>query len=140
MTADIITVGHIMFLEEIADMYKDPAIYIGLLTDTALRGYKRPIMDFRDREYIVRHIRVEKVGRNCIVGVWKQTSLNPYKNMKKLRVSAIGSGDGFEQIEISAAKKLGCKLVNIQLPIENKGQKYYSSTAIKQKIKNRRKL
>jgi len=98
MTCDILTAGHIMFLEEIRKKYKHPIICVGLLTDKALKGYKDTIMSYKDRKYIVENLKpVDKVI--------PQDTLNPYDNLIKTGCMAIASGDGWEDEELKGIKK-----------------------------------
>ena len=133
MTMDLITVGHIKVLEWLRD-YKHqshPQIIIGLLTDKALKGYKKNIVPFEERRYIVetlaRGIRT-KFNMPCC-WVVPQDSLNPYKNLKKYKAVILASGDGFEKVEKEAAKKLGVKLLKIDFP------KTWATSKLKKKIR-----
>lgn len=132
-TMDLVTVGHIKCLEWLRDYKKQihPLIYIGLLTDKALRGYKKTVVSYKDREYIVKAIAngiQTKCGLPC-VWVVPQDSLNPYKNLKKYKAVILASGDGFEKVEKEAAKKLGVKLLKIDFP------KTWATSKLKKKIR-----
>lgn len=151
MTLDIVTPGHIKFLEAIRNRYKHPIIVVSLLTDKALEGYKTPVMLYKDREYIARML-------NLVDEVIPQDSLNPYDNLIRTGAMAIASGDGWEESELKAIEKwidyhkkdkeiiekeVGEEMeerlwkphvLNIKLEEEKKGQKLYSSSFIKQKI------
>ena len=135
-TCDLITPGHIKCIEWLRDYKKQkhPRIIVGLLTDKALKGYKKCVMSFKDRKYILDAIAEgirDRWGLHC-VEVVPQDSLNPYKNLKKYHPAMIASGDGFEPEEIKAAQRAKCQLLNIKLQGEQK--KRYSSTQLKQKI------
>lgn len=127
---DILHPGHIKCLEWLRDYKKQehPLIIIGLLTDKALKGYKKSVMSFEDRKYILDHIFIPKYGFNTI-SVIPQDSLNPSENLKKLNAVAIASGDGWEKEELEAIKRFKLRKINIKLP------KIWSSTKIKEKIK-----
>lgn len=120
ISARLLTRGHIEAIEWLRD-YKDqkhPFIHIGLLTDKALKGYKKPIMKFKDRlkilETVANGIR-DKWGYHC-VWVHPQNSLDPSENIKKLRPVAIASGDGWEHCELKAIKKFKLLKIDIKLP------------------------
>lgn len=137
MSADILTGGHIKCIEWLRDYQhqKHPSIIIGLLTDKALKGYKKNVVPFKDRKYILDVIAEgirDRFGSHC-VRVVAQDSLNPYNNLKEYKAVMLASGDGFEPEEIKAAKKAKCQLLNIKLKGEKKS-KLYSSTNIKKKI------
>jgi len=131
MSADILTPGHIKCLEWLRDYQsqKHPSIYIGLLSDKALEGYKKTIVSYKDREYIMEAIArgITKWGISCAYVV-KQDSLNPVENIKKYKCVAVASGDGWEPEELEAIKKLGLLKIDIDFP------KKWSSTKIKEKI------
>ena len=151
MTADILTAGHIKFLEQIRERYKHPQIIIGLLSVKALRGYKKTIVPYEDREYILKNLKQ-------VDEVVKQDDLNPYSNLIKTRAMAIASGAGWEKRELKAIEKwiryhrkakekiekeVGEKMedrmwkphtLNIKLKGEGK-KKLYSSSAIKKLCK-----
>lgn len=136
-TCDIVTPGHIECLEWLREYQgqNNPIIIIGLLTDAALKGYKEPVMPFKDRlkimETIANGIR-NRFGHTCCMVV-PQRSLDPTNNLRKYKPGVIASGDGWEPIELEAAEKTGCKAINIRLPGENK--KKYSSSKIKALLK-----
>ncbi len=121
MTADILHAGHIKslrWLDEQCDF-----LVVGLITDEGLKGYKKPIMPYKDRKIILDELR-------CVHKVVPQNSLSPEENIKKYRPDAIASGDGWEPAELSVIKKYKLKVIDI----ENGPWKRYSSTAIKKKI------
>jgi glycerol-3-phosphate cytidylyltransferase-like family protein len=123
MTANILTVGHIKCLDWLA---RRGLVTVGLLTPKALKGYKKEIVPFKDRKYILDTI------ISCVAGarLVAQDSLNPSDNLKKYQCTHIASGDGWEKEELIAAKKLGVVTLDIKLKGEN-GKKKYSSTQIK---------
>jgi len=131
MTAQIITKGHIKCLEWLRD-YKHqlhPLITIGLLTDKALKGYKKCIVPYRDRKYVLETIAngIRKGDCRCI-HVVPQSSLDPSENIKKYKPVAIASGDGWEKEELEAIKKFNLIKIDIKLP------KKYSSSLILKKL------
>lgn len=114
MTANILTPGHIKCLEYLSEMGD---VIIGLLTKKALLGYKKEMVSFNDRKFILEHLGYSVVAQN---------SLNPERNLKKYMCTHIASGDGWEQEEIEAIKKLNIQVINIKLKGE-KSKKYSSS-------------
>lgn len=121
MTADIITPGHIMsirWLEQRCD-----ELIVGLLTDEALEGYKKNVVPFEDRLFILQALAKHVVP---------QRSLSPEENIKKYQPDAIASGDGWEKEELEVMEKYQIADVSIDIPKE------HSSTAIKNRIKAQR--
>lgn len=116
MSARVLTPGHIKAIEQ---LWKKDYVLVGLLTAKAMKGYKKEIVPFKDRKFIL-----EKLGVRLVA----QDSLDPFYNLKKYKATALASGDGFEPCEKEAAKKLGIKLINIKLRGEKK--KKYSSSKI----------
>lgn len=112
MTCNILTKGHIKCLEKLS---KKGKIVVGLLTSKALEGYKKERMPFKDRKYILQSLKI----RSTVV---PQNSLNPEKNIKKYKCSAIASGDGWEPEELQVIKDLGLTIINIK-----SGEKLHSS-------------
>ena len=112
MTATILVVGHIRLLKK---LLKKGEVIIGLLTDKALKGYKKCDVSYKDRYEVLYEL-----------GLWtkivSQETLDPYKNLKKYRCTHLASGDGFEPIEKESAKKLGVKLLEV-----NSGSSIHSS-------------
>lgn len=125
MTVDVLTVGHIRVIKQLA---MQDELMIGLLDEDALKGYKKVSMSFKDRKEIIESIKwADKVVR--------QSSLNPYKNLIKYKITHIASGDGWEPEELAAIKKAGCEKLDVRLEDEREGQKFYSSSRVKRKIK-----
>lgn len=125
MTADILHPGHlksIRWLERRCD-----CLLIGLITDKGLKGYKKPIMPFKDRFFMLDGL----WGKN--INIIGQDSLNPEKNIKKYRPDSIASGDGWEKEELKVIKKYHLGVINIK----NKSWMGYSSSALKKKIRER---
>ena len=124
-TCDIITAGHIRVFRQLA---RSDELIVGLLDEKALQGYKDVVMPYDDRKEILEAI-------HWIDEVVRQSSLNPYENLIKYKITHIASGDGFEPEELKAIKKAGVSIINIKLP--NETTKLYSSTKIKSKIKRK---
>jgi len=134
MSCRILTPGHIRCIKWLRD-YKDqqhPAIYIGLITDKGMKGYKDPIVPFKDRleimETVANGIR-DRFSMPCVYVV-PQDSLDPTENIKKYKPVAIASGDGWEKCELKAIKKYKLLKIDITLP------KKHSTTDIINKCKN----
>jgi cytidyltransferase-like protein len=123
MTADIITPGHIRFIKK-CHHYGD--VVIGLLTDHAVKGYKKIIMTYLERCEVLDAVKWVK-------SIVPQNGLYCYTNLMKCQANYLASGDGFDPKEIEAAKNAGCKLLNIKLAGEKNGKKW-SSTNIKKRI------
>lgn len=121
MTVNILTAGHIRCLEYLAER---GFVTIGLLTDGALKGYKPVIMPFEDRKFIMETVACAYNN----IRVVPQESLNPIKNLRRFAYTHLASGDGFEQVELDAIKKLGLKKIEIRLPHEH--QKSYSASRV----------
>lgn len=120
MTADLIHVGH---LNAIRHCLKQGELYIGLLTDTAIKEYRgaRPIIPYKQRKEMLSSL----IYKFTLV---PQDSIDPYKNLVKYGIDVVASGDGFEKSESDSAKKAGCSLFNF--PYCNK----QSTTKIKDTI------
>ena len=127
MTADILTCGHIKCLEF---LLKKGNIYIGLLTDEALIGYKKNVVPYKERFYVLETIAMALGG----IEIVPQKSLNPTNNIKKLGCKFIASGDGWEKEELNTIKKL--KLIPMDIKLQNEKGKKWSSSKIKEKIKS----
>jgi len=120
MTAEIITGGHVGVLKQLA---RQAELIVGLLDEEALKGYKECIVSFEDRKEILEAIR----------WTWKvvrQSSLDPYENLIKYKITHVASGDGWEKEEFEAIKKAGCKIINVKLDGEK--EKSYSASKIKE--------
>lgn len=124
MTANILTVGHIKVLEKLRD---EGFVTIGLLTPKALKGYKKEVVPFEDRKYILETVAMA-LGN---IDVVPQDSLDPTENIKRYKCDAIASGDGFEKEELAAIKKLKIEAINVRLRGE-KTKTYSSSKILKQ--------
>ena len=125
MTCNILTIGHIKCLEQLTDI---GFVTIGLLTGKALRGYKKELMPYENRKYILETIGLA-LGDVVVVA---QNSLNPLSNLRRYHSTILASGDGFEPIEQLAIDKLKLKTINIKLKGE-KNKKYSSSKIWKKK-------
>lgn len=123
MTCNILTPGHIKVLEQLVSEI-DNEVVVGLITSRGLKGYKKEITPFNDRRYILEVI-AQALG---YIEVVAQDSLDPTENIKKYKCDSLASGDGFEEVELQAIKKLGLKKINIKLKGEKKKQ--YSSSKI----------
>ena len=110
MTAEILHRGHIECLQWLSK-YTD-WVMIGLLTDNALRGYKKCGVKWEDRRFILDHIQVS----DLLITIVKQDDLNPYYNLLKYKPDYIASGDGWEKEELKAIKDTNVKILNIDLP------------------------
>lgn len=121
VSARVLTVGHIKCLEY---LNKKGFVTVGLLTAKAMKGYKDEIVPYKDREYILETI-AYALGNIQIV---PQDSLDPTTNIKEWDCTALASGDGFEEVERKAIKKLKLEVINIKLKGEK--QKQYSSSKI----------
>jgi glycerol-3-phosphate cytidylyltransferase-like family protein len=111
VTCNILTPGHIKCFEFLA---QEDELVVGLLTSKALKGYKKELVPFADRKFILESL-------DTPMKVVPQDSLDPLDNLKKYGCDAMASGDGFEDIEREAMKKL-----KIKLPGE-RGKKYSTS-------------
>lgn len=83
-------------------------VVIGLLTSKALKGYKKELMPYKDRLYILNEL------DNLWTLIVPQDSLDPSANIRKYNCTAIASGDGWEPKEEEAIKKLGIKKINVK--------------------------
>lgn len=130
MSARILTAGHIRCLEYLNKM---GFVYIGLLTAKALEGYKKEIVPYEDRAYILETIAMA-LGN---IDVVPQDSLDPTENLKRYKCDAIASGDGWEPSEERAIRKLKIKRIDIRLRGE-KGKKYSSTKILDEYTSNKR--
>lgn len=119
LTCNILTKGHIRALEILSKL---GFIKAGLLTAKALKGYKKELMPYEDREYILKTI-AKAIGNIKVV---PQDSLDPTENIKLHKCSAIASGDGWHKKELKAIKKLKLKIINF-----NTGDTLHSSDIYK---------
>lgn len=103
MSANVLVKGHIVMLKK---LYAKGDVVIGLLTSKALKNYKKEVVPYVERKYIL-----ENFFNNIVV---PQDSLDPSKNIKKYSCDAIASGDGWEKSEIAAIKKLGIKKIDVK--------------------------
>lgn len=121
VTCNILTKGHIKCLEKLSKL---GFVTVGLLTEKALKGYKKELMPFNDRKYILETIAIA-IGNIDIV---PQESLNPSSNVRKYKCDTIASGDGWEKSELEAIKRLKIKQLDIR-----SGCEIHSSDVIKRK-------
>lgn len=124
MSCDILTPGHIMALEYLAF---EGNVIIGLLTEKALKGYKKTVVPYKDRKFILEHLSTPRV-----LMVVPQDSLDFSENIEKYHCDTVASGDGWEKEELAVIKKYKLKTINIKLKDER--TKLYSSSKIKQRI------
>lgn len=127
VSCSILTVGHIKCLEYLTCQGD---VIIGLLTDNALKGYKKSIVPFEDRKYILETI-VMAVGNSSVVS---QETLDPTDNILAYGCDSIASGDGWEEKELKAIEELKIERIDVQLKNEKKGEKKYSSSSIIKKL------
>lgn len=121
MSCRILTAGHIKALEA---LNKIGFVIVGLLTAKALEGYKKEVVPYKDRLYILETIAMALGG----IDVVAQDSLDPTKNLKAYQCGALASGDGFEEVELLAIAKL--KLAKIEIKLKGEKTKLYSSSKI----------
>ena len=121
MTVNVLTPGHIKVLEI---LNKQGWVTVGLLTSDALKGYKKERMPYEDRKYVMDTVAMA-LGH---IDVVPQDSLDPTSNIKKHGCTALASGDGFEDVELAAIKKL--KLERIDVKLKGEKIKRYSSSKI----------
>jgi hypothetical protein len=119
MTCNLLTVGHIKCIEYLAER---GFVTVGLLTSKALKGYKKEIMPFEERKYILDTIAAAISDMRVI----PQNSLNPASNLRGYGYTHLASGDGFERVELNAIKRFGLKKLDIKLKGE-KTKKWSSS-------------
>lgn len=120
MTCNILTAGHIKCLKWLSK--RGDVVVVGLLTAEALRGYKKELVPFEDRLFILNHLDIPKII------VVPQLSLNPEQNVLKYNCDSIASGDGWEPVELDFIKRYNIKQIDVRL--EGETTKQYSSTAI----------
>lgn len=120
MSARVITPGHIKCLEY---LIQKGSVVVGLLTKEAMKGYKKEIVPYKDRKFILENLRFN-------FNIVPQKTLDPSANIKKYKCDAIASGDGWEKKEVEAMEKLKLTAINIKLPNE-KTKKYSSSKLLK---------
>jgi len=123
MTASLVTPGHIKCLKYLVNKGE---VYIGLISDKGLEGYKPVIVPYEERRFVMKTI-AQAIGNTVVV---KQDSLSPVDNLKKYFCDALASGDGFEDSELEAIEKLKLKKINIRFKGE-KEKKFSSSRIIK---------
>lgn len=119
VSARVLTPGHIRCIDHLAAKGK---LVVSVLTAKALKGYKKEVVPFKDRMFIIERV---TCSDDLVV---PQNSLDPTNNLKKYKCTHIASGDGWEPVELEAIKKLGVILIHIKLP--NEVHKKYSSSVI----------
>lgn len=119
MTGDLFHIGHLRAIKQCA---KYGLVFVGLLTNRALKGYKPPtIIPYWERKELI----------DSIKGVYKvvpQHSLNMKNNLLAYNINLVASGDGFEPAELEAIKEAKCE------PLEINYYPYQSTTKIREKI------
>lgn len=121
MSCRIITAGHIKVLETLRSR---GCVTVGLLTGKALKGYKKEILPFAQRKYILETIAMA-LGNIEIVA---QDSLDPSENVRKYGATALASGDGFEEVELKAIKKYKLEKIDVRIEGERGKTKLYSAS------------
>lgn len=119
MTCNVLVPGHIKALEKLSKM---GFVTVGLLTPEAMKGYKAELMPYKDREYILETV-AYAIGN---IDVVPQKSLDPSDLIKRFKITALASGDGFEECELRAIKKFKLKRIDL-----NSGHKLHASELIK---------
>lgn len=128
MSADMIHPGHLNIIKEASKLGD---VIIGLLTDTAIAGYKRlPTLKFEQRKEIIENIK----GVSEVVA---QRELDYSVNLRKLKPDYVVHGDDWKkgvqaqtrQRVIDTLKEWGGKLVEVPYT------KGISSTQLNQSIK-----
>ncbi len=121
MTCSILTPGHIRCLGYLTSI---GFVTIGLLTSKAMKGYKKEIVPYKDRKYVLDTVALALED----IDVVPQDDLDPRTNLLLYDCTHLASGDGFEKDEIEAAKWCGVDLINIKLRGEKK--KKWSSSRV----------
>ena len=124
MTVNILTPGHIKVMEKLSE---DGFLVVGLLTSNALNGYKKELMPYEDREFILNKLNIPNTK------IIPQDSLDPTENIINEQCTAIASGDGWLPEELNSIKKLFLKIIDIRL--DNEVEKQYSSSEVINKTK-----
>lgn len=129
MSCNVLTVGHIKCLQHLAQY---DFVTVGLLTGKAMKGYKKEVVPYADREYILKMI-AEVIQDIDIV---PQDSLDPTENLIKYKCTSIASGDGWEEVELEAIRKLGLTKMDIRLHGEIDKKLYASSKILNELIEH----
>ncbi len=113
MAADIVHYGHIKLINKAA---KKGDLIIGLLSDDAIKSYKRkPVFNYKHRKYLIQNIKgVKRVVR--------QNSLSYTKNLKKYKPNFVIHGDDWKsgkqmqtRLEVlKCIKQWGGKLIEVK--------------------------
>lgn len=122
VTCEILTPGHVLALERLS---REGYVTVGLLTDSALKGYKRCVVSYEDRKFLLDTV-AAAIGNITIV---PQKTLDPTRNIKTYGCNALASGDGFEDVELKAIDKLGLTKLSFK-----SGHTLHSSDIIKAKL------
>ncbi len=127
VVGDIIHKGHIIHLEN-AKALGDKLI-VGVLSDEAVIEKKpKPIIPFSERVGLVRALR-------CVDCVVAQIEYSPINNLKRIKPDVLAESTSHSEEDLKETKKMAekidCRVVVLPYYPEQ------SSTAIKEKIKNR---
>ena len=128
MSCNILTVGHIKCLEHLVQY---DFVTVGLLTSKALDGYKKEVVPYEERKYILDKIAMAIQD----IDIVPQDSLDPTENLIKYKCTGIASGDGWEEVELEAIRKLGIAKMDVRLHGEGL-EKSHSSSKILNELTN----
>ena len=88
MSADLIHPGHINIINKAKNLGK---VIIGLLSDEAIKTYKKPpVMSYSDRYKVI-------ISLKNIDSVIKQTTLDYTKNLRKIKPDFVVHGDDWKK-------------------------------------------
>lgn len=100
---------------------------VGLLTPKALEGYKKEVVPYEDRKFVLEKVLLGIQGTD-VIEIIPQDSLDPTENLLRTNCNAIASGDGWEEIELAAIRDLMVDAIDVHL--EGETVKKYSSTEV----------
>jgi glycerol-3-phosphate cytidylyltransferase-like family protein len=120
ITCNVLTPGHIRCIRYLSKL---GVLFISVLNAKALSGYKKEYAPFKDRKEILETVALAYGG-----AVVEQDSLNPAKNVRKYKCTALASGDGFEKEEKEVIKKY--QLVPLTIRFKGEKIKKFSSSKI----------
>lgn len=122
MTADILHIGHIKFLEECSS--KCDCLIVGVMTDECVKKYKKtyPILTYKERMRIVNSL-------DMVDTVVPQDTFEMIKNIKRYKPDIVFDSTNHDRkLTYKYARKQGCRVTKIPYSDEQ------SSTKIKEKI------